>query len=47
MRREVFALCDVMAEGGGFILEPGLGFPDEMPLRNAVAFIEAAREWER
>ena len=39
VRREVFALCDVM--------EPGLGVPDEMPLRNAVAFIEAAREWER
>jgi len=43
IRQEVNAVCDELGAGGGFILSPGLGFQNETPLENAVAFIEVAQ----
>ncbi len=45
VRREVDEVCATLGEGGGFILSPGLGLHDEVPLDNAVAFVEQARIW--
>jgi uroporphyrinogen-III decarboxylase len=38
---------DVMARGGGYILEPGITLQDDVPVENMVAMIEAAREYRR
>jgi hypothetical protein len=43
----VHELCDVLGVGGGFILSPGLVIQNEVPVENAAAFIEVARERER
>ena len=45
--REVNEVCDVLGAAGGFILSPGLGLHNEVPLGNAVAFIEMAKARER
>jgi uroporphyrinogen decarboxylase len=47
VRQEVNKVCDLLGVGGGFILSPGLGLQDEVPLENAVAFIEVAEARER
>jgi uroporphyrinogen decarboxylase len=39
--------ADVMARGGGYILEPGITLQDDVPLENMVAMIETAREYRR
>ena len=48
VRREVNEVCDALGAGGGFILTPGLSMiQNGVPVENAAAFIEAARERER
>ena len=47
VRREVHEVCDVLGAGGGFILTPGLAIQNDVPIENAVAFIETAKERER
>ena len=47
IRREVHEQCDLLGAGGGFILSPGLSIQNEVPIDNAVAFIEVARARER
>jgi len=44
VRQEVQEQCDLLGAGGGFILCPGLSIQNEVPIENAVAFIETARE---
>ena len=46
VRQEVNEVCDQMGVGGGFVLSPGLGLQDEVPLENAVTFIETAKARE-
>lgn len=47
--QEVKAYCrkliDVVGKGGGFILDGGIGGPDEAEPENVRAMAEAAREW--
>jgi uroporphyrinogen decarboxylase len=43
IRDEVRRLKDVMGQGGGYILEPGITLQDDVPLANLLAMIEAAR----
>jgi hypothetical protein len=38
---------EVMAKGGGYILEPGITLQDDVPVENMVALIETAREYRR
>jgi len=38
---------DVMSEGGGYILEPGITLQDDVPVHNMVAMIEAAKNYRR
>jgi len=47
IRREVNELCDELGTAGGYILTPGLSIQNEVPVENAVAFIETAIERER
>jgi uroporphyrinogen decarboxylase len=47
VRREVHETCDLLGAGGGFILTPGLSIQNDVPLENAVAFIETALEREK
>ncbi|MDP2984462.1 MAG: uroporphyrinogen decarboxylase family protein [Candidatus Latescibacter sp.] len=47
VRREVHETCDSLGSGGGFILSPGLSIQNDVPVDNAVAFIETAIERER
>jgi uroporphyrinogen decarboxylase len=47
VRREVSETCDLLGAGGGFILAPGLSIQNDVPLENAVAFIDTALERER
>ena len=47
IRSEGIELCDDLGTGGGFILQPGLSIQNEVPVENAVAFIETAVERER
>ena len=48
VRREVHEACDVLGAGGGFILTPGLSMIQAgVPVENAAAFIEVAREREQ
>ncbi len=44
---EVNELCDDLGAGGGFILQPGLSIQNEVPVENAVAFIDTAVKLER
>ena len=46
IRREVHEVCDLLGQGGGFILTPGLAIQNEVPVENAAAFVEVARERE-
>jgi len=46
IRREVHEVCDLLGQGGGFILTPGLAIQNEVPVENAAAFVEIARERE-
>ena len=43
VRDEVRRLKDVMGQGGGYILEPGITLQADVPLANLVALIEEAR----
>jgi uroporphyrinogen decarboxylase len=43
VRDEVKRLQDVMGQGGGYILEPGITVQADVPLANLLALIEAAR----
>ncbi len=47
IRQTVRRTLDVMAKGGGYILEPGITLQDDVPVENMVALIEAAREYRR
>jgi len=47
VRQEVHGVCDLLGEGGGFILTPGLAIQNEVPVENAAAFIEVALEREK
>jgi len=47
IRETVRKTMDVMARGGGYILEPGSTLQDDVPVENMVAMIEAAREYRR
>ncbi|MDP2897936.1 MAG: uroporphyrinogen decarboxylase family protein [bacterium] len=47
IRDTVRRTLDVMARGGGYILEPGITLQDDVPLDNMVAMIETAREYRR
>jgi len=47
IRREVNEMCDSLGKCGGLILTPGLSIQNEVPIENAVAFIEIAFERER
>ena len=47
VREEVNEVCDLLGAGGGFILSPGLSIQNEVPVENAVAFIETARAREQ
>jgi len=47
IREAVNKTLDVMARGGGYILEPGITLQDDVPVENMVAMIEAAREYRR
>jgi len=40
-------LCDELGADGGFILQPGLSIQNEVPVENAVAFIDTAVKRER
>ena len=44
---EVHELCSNLGSGGGFILTPGLSIQNEVPIENAAAFIESAKEHEK
>jgi uroporphyrinogen decarboxylase len=46
VRCEVHETCDSLGSDGGFILSPGLSIQNDVPLDNAVAFIETAIERE-
>jgi len=43
VKREVRRVAGVMAEGGGYILAPSITLQHDIPLRNILAFIEAAQ----
>jgi len=47
IRETVKKTMDVMAQGGGYVLEPGITLQDDVPIENMVAVIEAAREYRR
>jgi len=47
VRQTVIQALDAMAEGGGYILEPGITLQDDVPVENMVAMIDAAREYRR
>ena len=47
VREEVNQVCDLLGVGGGFILSPGLSIQNEVPVENAVAFIDTARAREQ
>ena len=47
IRDAVRRTLDVMARGGGYILEPGITLQDDVPVENMAAMIEAAREYRR
>jgi uroporphyrinogen decarboxylase len=47
IRETVNRTLDVMARGGGYILEPGITLQDDVPVENMVAMIEAARAYQR
>jgi uroporphyrinogen decarboxylase len=47
IRETVKKTLDVMAKGGGYILEPGITVQADVPVENIVAMIEAAREYRR
>ncbi|NQT82233.1 hypothetical protein HQ563_04375 [bacterium] len=47
IRETVRKTMDVMAQGGGYVLEPGITLQDDVPIENMVAVIEAAREYRR
>jgi len=47
IRNEVNELCDELGADGGFILQPGLSIQNEVPVENAVAFIDTAVKRER
>ncbi len=47
IRDTVRKTLDVMARGGGYILEPGITLQDDVPVENMVAMIETAREYRR
>lgn len=47
IRETVRRTLDVMAKGGGYILEPGITIQDDVPVENMVALIETAREYRR
>ena len=47
IRQEVHQQCDLLGAGGGFILAPGLSIQNEVPIENAVAFVETARAREQ
>ena len=44
VRKEVLRTLDGMAEGGGYILEPGITLQADVPLENLVALIECVVE---
>ena len=44
IRAEVWRLKQVMGQGGGYILEPGITLQADVPLANLLALIDAARE---
>jgi len=46
VRREVAAVCETCAQGGRFILAPGISLQRDVPWGNVEAFLAAAREWE-
>lgn len=43
VRDEVKYLKDVLGEGGGYILEPGITLQDDVPMANALALIDEAQ----
>jgi uroporphyrinogen decarboxylase len=47
IRRTVIQTLEVMARGGGYILEPGITLQDDVPVENMVAMIETARQYRR
>ncbi len=47
IRETIQRTVDVMARGGGYILEPGITLQDDVPVENMVAMIEAARQYRR
>jgi uroporphyrinogen decarboxylase len=44
VREVVLRTLDGMAEGGGYILEPGITLQADVPLENVVALIECVVE---
>ena len=42
IRSQVQAVCRAVGKGGGFILAPGIGLNHDVPVENALAFIQAA-----
>ena len=42
IKSQVRAVCRALGTGGGFILAPGLGMNHDVPVENALAFIEVA-----
>lgn len=47
IRETVRRTVDIMAQGGGYILEPGITLQDDVPVENMAAMIESAREHRR
>ena len=47
IRAEVERTIEVMAHGGGYILEPGITLQADVPTENLVALIETARTYRR
>lgn len=47
VRGTVRKTLDIMARGGGYILEPGITLQADVPVENMVAMIEAARGYRR
>ena len=47
VRAEVLLKAEQLGRGGGYILEPGITLQADVPLRNLVALVEAAREYRR
>jgi hypothetical protein len=43
VRDEVRHLKQIMGEGGGYVLEPGITLQADVPLANLLAMIEEAR----